>query len=492
MDEPHLDVVIVGAGLSGIGAAYHLQQDCTDKTYKIIEARGAIGGTWDLFRYPGIRSDSDMYTLGYSFKPWPHKNAMADGASILAYIQEAADENNITGNIQFHTRLTHAAWSSETQSWTLTLTHSLAGSSQQSASTVRCNILSICCGYYDYAQGYTPDFTGLDSFTGQVVHPQHWPEDLAYQDKKVLIIGSGATAMTLAPALSERAAQVTILQRSPSYVVSRPTQDPIARLLRPLLPHKIVHSIVRWKSIALQQMIYKLSRENPQKLKSKILALTSKQLSADYVAKHFTPSYNPWDQRVCAVPDNDLFEAINQQKVTVITQSIDKFIPQGILLNSGQIIEADIIVTATGLNLVRLGGIDIRVDEQPIDFAQTYLYKGVMYSDVPNLINTFGYTNASWTLRSDLISSYLCRLLAHMDKTQTNTMTPRLQAQHQNMPQRDMLDNFSANYIKRHMQTFPKQGDQSPWTNPQDYKTDKARLIAEPVDDGVLIFSHSK
>jgi monooxygenase len=487
----HFDVVIVGAGLSGIGAAYHLQQKCPTKTYAILEGRACLGGTWDLFKYPGIRSDSDMYTLGYNFKPWRQKKAIADGPSILSYIQETADENDITRHIQFTTQVNKVSWSSQTQTWTLEVANAQQSNGDIAVSTITCNVISMCCGYYNYEQGFTPEFKGIDAFKGKVVHPQKWPKDLDYKNKKVVVIGSGATAMTLAPALSNEAELVTMLQRSPTYVVSRPSEDKIANLLNKILPDKTAYSLVRRKNIFMQQFAYAMSRKDPDKLKKKIIKLATKHLSDDYVAKHFTPSYNPWDQRLCAIPDDDLFDAINKNKLSVVTDTIDTFTADGIQLNSGQILEADIVVTATGLNLLQLGGIEIVVDSKPINIADTYVYKGVMYSGIPNLFNTFGYINASWTLRADLTAQYICKLINHLDSIKSATMMPTLPQTDRNMAKRFMLEGFTPNYMKRAIDTMPKQGDKTPWVMHQNYELDKQSLNVDPVDDGILIFSEA-
>jgi monooxygenase len=487
----HFDVVIVGAGLSGIGAAYHLQQKCPTKTYAILEGRACLGGTWDLFKYPGIRSDSDMYTLGYNFKPWRQKKAIADGPSILSYIQETADENDITRHIQFTTQVNKVSWSSQTQTWTLEVANAQQSNGDITVSTITCNVISMCCGYYNYEQGFTPEFKGIDAFKGKVVHPQKWPKDLDYKDKKVVVIGSGATAMTLAPALSNDAELVTMLQRSPTYVVSRPSEDKIANFLNKILPDKTAYSLVRRKNIFMQQFAYAMSRKDPDKLKKKIIKLATKHLSDDYVAKHFTPSYNPWDQRLCAIPDDDLFAAINKNKLSVVTDTIDTFTAEGIQLNSGQILEADIVVTATGLNLLQLGGIEIVVDSKLINIADTYVYKGVMYSGIPNLFNTFGYINASWTLRADLTAQYICKLINHLDSIKSATMMPTLPQTDRNMAKRFMLEGFTPNYMKRAIDTMPKQGDKTPWVMHQNYELDKKSLNVDPVDDGILIFSEA-
>jgi cation diffusion facilitator CzcD-associated flavoprotein CzcO len=485
MKDKHVDVIIIGAGLSGIGAACHLKKHCPEKSFAILESRASIGGTWDLFKYPGIRSDSDMHTLGYKFKPWLHKKAIADGPSILSYIRETSDENNITQHITFNTQVKKVSWSSQTNTWTI----EAHNSEDNSLTLTTCNVLSICCGYYNYENGFTPEFAGISEFEGQVVHPQKWPDDLDYKGKKVVIIGSGATAMTLGPVLSKQAEHVTMLQRSPTYVVSRPSEDTTAKIVNKVLPKQVAYSLVRWKNIKFQQYLYTLSRKRPNVVKKKLLGALSKLLPEDYVAEHFTPSYMPWDQRVCLVPDNDLFDAINSKKLNMVTNTINTFTPKGITLSDGQELEADIVVTATGLDLLRLGGIEMVVDNKSIDIADTYIYKGIMYSGVPNLFNTFGYINSSWTLRADLIAEYMCKLINYMDKTHTTKMVPTVPMTDLNMPKSDMISDFSSNYMKRAMHEFPKQGNKAPWLNHQNYKLDKQTFNEEAIDDGVLIFS---
>ena len=485
MTHKHVDVIIIGAGLSGIGAAYHLQKNCPGKSFTILESRASIGGTWDLFKYPGVRSDSDMHTLGYNFKPWLHKKAIADGPSILSYIRETAEENDITQHITFNTRVKKVTWSSQTNTWTV----EAHNSEDNSSTSATCNVLSICCGYYNYENGFTPEFKGISEFAGQIVHPQKWPDDLNYKDKKVVIIGSGATAMTLGPVLSEQAEHVTMLQRSPTYVVSRPSEDIVAKVVNKILPKQVAYSFVRWKNICFQQHLYALSRKRPNMLKKMLIRVLSKQLPKDYVAEHFTPSYMPWDQRVCLVPDNDLFDAINSNKLHMVTNTIDTFTSTGISLSDGQELEADIVVTATGLDLLRLGGIEMVVDNKPINIADTYIYKGIMYSGVPNLFNTFGYINASWTLRADLIAQYMCKLINYMDKNNTTKMIPTLPITDVNMPKSDMIEDFSSNYMKRAMHEFPKQGNKAPWKNHQNYKLDKQSFNEEAIEDDILIFS---
>ncbi|MEM8829449.1 MAG: NAD(P)/FAD-dependent oxidoreductase [Cyanobacteria bacterium P01_G01_bin.19] len=484
MSIEYFDVVIVGAGLSGIGAAYHLQKKCPSKSYAILESRDSLGGTWDLFRYPGIRSDSDMHTLGYNFKPWRGTKAIADGKSILKYIRETAQENGIDKHIRYGESVKRASWSSKNAVWTIETQNS--GGIEAS---FRCNFLLMCSGYYRYDEGYTPEFEGRDRFQGKIVHPQHWQQNLDYQDKRIIVIGSGATAVTLVPELAQDAEKVTMLQRSPSYVVSRPDEDEIANLLRKFLPEKLAYAITRWKSIALQQFFYQRSRSEPKKIKQMLISMVRQELGADYdVEKHFTPSYNPWDQRLCLVPDSDLFLAIKSGKAEVVTDRINTFTEDGILLESGTELAADIIVTATGLNLLILGGVEFFVDQKPIEFARTYTYKGVMYSDVPNLASISGYTNASWTLRADLMSEYICRLIAYMDRQGFTQCTPRLRDEDLNMTDRPYIEGFSSGYIQRVLHLLPKQGDRLPWLNLQNYQQDKKNLLKSAIEDGVLTF----
>jgi len=481
----HFDVVVVGAGISGIGAGYFLQRDCPNKSFVILEGRESLGGTWDLFRYPGVRSDSDMHTLGYSFKPWTAEKSIADGPSILSYLNETVDQYALRQKIRFNTLVTDASWSSDTATWTLTATNSATNS----AVTYTCNYLYMCSGYYSYKEGFTPDFPGIDSFRGTVVHPQKWPNNLDYAGKKVVVIGSGATAMTLVPAMAASANHVVMLQRSPTYVVSRPDKDSLALTLRKFLPEKVAYSVTRWKNTTLQQFVYKRTRTKPEQVKEALLKGVREALGDNYdVDTHFTPSYNPWDQRLCLVPNGDLFESIKDGKASVVTDHIARFDETGIQLQSGDRIDADIIVTATGLNLVTLGEMSFSVDRQTVDFSQTWSYKGCAYSDVPNLASSFGYINASWTLRADLTCEYVCRLLNHMDKTGTNISTPRLRESDLGMPERPWIDNFSAGYMQRVMHQFPKQGDREPWINPQNYKRDKKMFRDSPIVDGVMAF----
>lgn len=488
MTPEHFDVLVVGAGISGIGAAYHLQTECPNRTYAILEGRDDIGGTWDLFRYPGIRSDSDMHTLGYSFKPWTAVKAIADGPSILEYLRETSTENHIDRHIRFGHLVTTAEWSTDDARWTV-IAHR-----KDSGETVSftCGYLFMCSGYYSYRGGYTPEFPGRDRFTGPIVHPQDWPEDLDYRGKRVVVIGSGATAMTLIPAMSRDVGHITMLQRSPTYVVSRPDVDPIANALRRVLPEKVAYRLTRRKNVALQQLVYRRTRTHPKQVRAKLLSMVRKELGPDYdVDKHFTPSYNPWDQRLCLVPNSDLFKAIRSGKASVVTDEIETFTETGIRLASGEELEADIIVTATGLQLVTLGEVDFAVDGEPVDFSTTWTYKGFAYSDVPNLASSFGYVNASWTLRADLTCEYVCRLLNHMEQTGTVQCTPRLRESDRAMPERPWIDDFSAGYMQRVMHLFPKQGDREPWINPQNYAHDTRMFRQSPIDDGVMRFTGS-
>ena len=486
MDQEHVDVIIVGAGLSGIGAACHLQRECPEHSFLILEGRKSMGGTWDLFRYPGIRSDSDMHTLGYSFKPWRNPKAIADGPSIREYIRESARENNVEPHIRYDHRVTRLCWSSETSTWTVTVERRELGETVQ----LSCNFLLMCAGYYSYRAGHTPEFPGLQDFGGTIIHPQFWPEDLDYSGKRVLVVGSGATAMTLVPAMADKAASVTMLQRSPTYVVSRPEKDRLANFLRSVLPERWAYAITRWKNTFLQQLVYRRTRVAPDKVREYLLDRVRESLGPDYdVEKHFTPRYNPWDQRLCLIPDNDLLEAIRDGKASVVTDIIDRFTERGILLESGEELEADIIVTATGLELVILGEAEVQVDGEPIDFSNTWSYKGMMYSGVPNLITTFGYINASWTLRADLTAEYACRLLNHMRNTGSVKAVPTLRPEDEGMPGRDWIEDFSAGYMRRVMHLFPKQGDREPWINPQNYRRDRKMFRHAPIEDGALQFS---
>jgi monooxygenase len=482
----HFDVVIVGAGLSGIGAARQLQDRSPGKTFAILEGRETIGGTWDLFRYPGIRSDSDMYTMGYDSKPWLDAKAIADGPAILAYVEEAASERGLDQHIRFDHQVTAAHWSSEHGQWTVESTRSKSGDRVQ----LTCGVLFVCSGYYNYEHGYTPEFEGIENFQGKVVHPQKWPQDLDFAEKRVVIIGSGATAMTLVPALAKTAAKVSMLQRSPTYVVSMPAKDPIATVLNKLLPEKLAYRLIRWKNVQFQRFFYRQSRLKPGKVKQKLLSVVRKQLGPQYdIEKHFTPTYNPWDQRLCLVPDADLFSAIRSGKAEVVTDAIDQITANEIKLKSGETLQADIIVTATGLDLVLLGGAEFTVDGNPVIFPDAFSYKGMMFSDVPNLVYTIGYINASWTLRSELVAEFVCRLVNKIAELKVSHCTPRLSEKDQHMPTYNMISDFSPGYMERGMHLFPKQGDRDPWRNTQNYTLDKATIRNAPIEDGILDFS---
>jgi len=485
MAAEHFDVLIVGAGISGVGAGVHLHERCPGKSYVILEGRPSMGGTWDLFRYPGIRSDSDMHTLGYRFKPWRDAKAIADGPAILKYVKETAAEYGVDRHVRYQHLATSAVWSSESQTWTVEATRKDTGETAR----FTCNFLMMCAGYYSYREGYTPEFAGIERYRGKVVHPQKWPEDLDYKGKKVVVIGSGATAMTLIPAMSRDVEHIVMLQRSPTYVVSRPDKDVIANTLRRFLSEDLAYRITRWKNVGLQQLLYRRTRTHPHKVKQKLLEMVRKELGPTYdVETHFTPKYNPWDQRLCLVPNSDLFKAIRSGKASVVTDTIEGFSEKGIKLTSGKELEADIVVTATGLNLVVLGEMKFAVDGKPVDFADTWTYKGMMYSGVPNLVCTFGYINASWTLRADLTSEYVCRLLNHMDQIGARQVTPRLRPSDANMPARPWIDDFSSGYMQRVMHRFPKQGDREPWLNPQNYTKDKKMIRFGAIDDGALEF----
>lgn len=486
MAVEHFDVVVVGAGISGIGAGYHLQKNCPKRSFVILEGRDNIGGTWDLFRYPGVRSDSDMHTLGYPFKPWTATKSIAAGPAILEYLHETVTENNLEKHIRFGYLVTKAEWSSTDHRWTV---HSHRRETGQDV-TITCGYLFMCSGYYSYKGGHEPKFPGMERFAGQIVHPQKWPTDLDYAGKRVIVIGSGATAMTLVPAMAADASHVTILQRSPTYVVSRPDEDRIANNLRRFLPAAVAYRLTRWKNITRQQLVYKKTRTDPDKVRQLLLGMVRQELGPDYdVDKHFTPTYNPWDQRLCLVPNSDLFKAINSGKASVVTDQISTFTETGITLESGEHLQADLIVSATGLQLVTLGEMEFYVDGQLVDFSRTWTYKGFAYSDIPNLASSFGYINASWTLRADLTCEYVCRLLNHMAKTGTVQCTPRLRTTDLSMPERDWIDGFTPNYMKRVMHIFPRQGDREPWINPQNYGHDKKMFLRGRVDDEVMTFT---
>jgi len=487
----HVDVLIVGAGLSGIGAGYHLQDKCPGRDYVILEGRDSLGGTWDLFRYPGIRSDSDMHTLGYSFKPWTNPKSIADGPSILSYLRETAEEFGIDSHIRYGHLVTDASWSTPDARWTVTANQRNTNG-ETSVVTLTCNFLFMCSGYYSYKGGYTPDFPGIDNFSGTVVHPQKWPDELDYTDKRVVVIGSGATAMTLVPAMADKTAHITMLQRSPTYVVARPDSDPVANGLRKVLPAKTAYKLTRWKNVRMTEMIYGQTRTNPDKIRNKLLGGVKQALGPDYdVDTHFTPTYNPWDQRLCLIPNGDLFKAINSGQASVVTDQIDTFTPTGIKLESGEHLDADIIVTATGLQLVTVGDMDFSVDGEAVDFSERWSYKGLAYSDIPNMVSTFGYINASWTLRADLTCEWVCRVLNHMTETGTDVVTARLRPSDNDMPRRPWIDDFSSGYMQRMMALMPKQGDREPWLNTQRVSEDRKLIADAPIADDVLQFTRA-
>ena len=477
----HFHVLFVGAGLSGVGAAYHLQQGSPGKSYVILEGRDAIGGTWDLFRYPGIRSDSDMYTLGYSFRPWEEAKAIADGPSILRYVNDTADLYDIRRHIRFRHQVKKADWSSAEARWIVEAERT------DTKERVRfsCDWLHMCSGYYNYGEVYDPEFAGRDSFRGTIVHPQFWPEDLDYKGKKVVVIGSGATAVTIVPEMAKTAGHVVMLQRSPTYMVSRPSEDGIANFLRRILPSKIAYGITRWKNVSLQMFFFNLARKRPARVKEKIIEEVSKLLPEGYdVGTHFTPRYNPWDQRLCLVPDADMFEAISNGSASIVTGEIDSFTPEGIKLKNGDTVEADIVVTATGLKLQLLSDVAFTVDGERRNLSNTLSYRGMMFSDVPNLSYSFGYTNASWTLKADLTGGYLTRLLNHLDKTGTKIALPAREPGIEEVP---FLD-FTSGYVQRARDILPKQGSKKPWKLYQNYALDMLSLKFASVEDGVIKF----
>ncbi len=478
----HFDVLIVGAGLSGIGAAAHLKMECAAKSFAILEGRAAMGGTWDLFRYPGIRSDSDMFTLGYRFRPWTDPKAIADGPAILEYIRETAKEFDLIEKIRYSHRVKKAVWSTDDALWTIEAENSEA---EKSKVYFTCNFLYLCTGYYDYENGYTPDFPGMQRFRGKIVHPQKWTEDINYDGKKIVVIGSGATAVTLVPALAEKAAHVTMLQRSPTYVVSRPAEDRIANFLRAVLPSRAAYALTRWKNVLLAMFFYSFSRKRPAAMKRLVAKGVKKEIGAELAEKHFTPTYNPWDQRLCLVPDSDLFRVISEQKASVVTDHIETFTPDGIQLKSGEHLDADIIVTATGLVMKLLAGMQLEVDGEPVDMSKTITYKGMMFSDVPNAAFALGYTNASWTLKCDLTAQYICRMLNFMDENGYAICTPRL-----NDPTVERIPavDFNSGYIQRAIETLPSQGSKHPWRLHQNYVKDLRMLRHGNLEDGAMEF----
>ena len=479
----HFDVLIVGAGISGIGAACHLQKNCPGKTYLIVEARAAPGGTWDLFRYPGIRSDSDMYTLGYAFKPWTHPRAIADAPHILDYLKETVAEHRLEPRMRYGHKVVSAKWSTARARWEVEIEQQATGDSI----LLSCDFLHMCSGYYNYDHGYTPEFEGTECFNGPIIHPQHWPEGLDYQGKRMVVIGSGATAVTLVPALAKTAAHVTMLQRSPTYVVSRPAEDRFANKLREFLPGKLAYFIIRWRNILFQRVIYERCRKYPRQAQARIIAMVRDELGPQYdVDTHFTPTYYPWDQRLCLVPDGDMFKAIREGRASVVTDHIDCFTGNGLRLKSGKELQADIIVTATGLELQFLSDVVITVDGEVLEPGRALSYKGMMVSGVPNMALSAGYTNASWTLKCDLTCDYVCRLLNYMDRHGYRICTPVNRDPNLEV---EAYMSLSSGYIQRALDKFPRQGARAPWKLYQNYIRDIFALRFGRLADGVMEFS---
>jgi cation diffusion facilitator CzcD-associated flavoprotein CzcO len=480
----HVDVLIVGAGISGIGAACRLTTESPGRTFAVLESRDAIGGTWDLFRYPGVRSDSDMYTLGYRFRPWTGRKAIADGWSIRNYVQDTAREFGITERIRFHHRVVSAAWDSDEARWTVTAERT--DGEQVQTVVLTCSWLAVCAGYYRYDEGFRPTFPGEEDFAGTLVHPQHWPEDLDTRGKRVVVIGSGATAVTLVPALAGQAEHVTMLQRTPSYIVSLPEEDPLAAKLRGRLPDEALYRVVRAKNLVMSTVMYQLSRRRPEVMKALVRKGQVALLPAGYdVDTHFAPPYEPWDQRLCLVPDGDLFTALSSGKASIVTDRIARFTAKGVLLESGEELPADVVVTATGLNVQPVGGMRLTVDGEDVDLSRTVSYKGMMLSGVPNLDMVFGYTNASWTLKADLVNRYMCRVLNHMAARGYDTALPVAPPEGPAAPFIDL----TSGYVQRGLAGLPKQGARSPWKLHQNYFRDLRLLRLSRVEDEGIRFS---
>ncbi len=478
----HFDVLIIGAGLSGIGTACHLARECPGKRVGILERRQAIGGTWDLFRYPGIRSDSDMFSFGFKFRPWNELKVLADGPAIRQYVNDTAREYGVDRKIQFGLRTTAADWSSEQRCWTVTALHEASGETR----SFRASFLVGATGYYNYDRGYLPHFPGVERFQGQCIHPQQWPENLDYRGKRVVVIGSGATAVTLVPAMAPEAAHVTMLQRSPSYIFSVPGYDKLSAVLRRFLPEKWVYAMARRRNILIQRWLYIAARRWPERVRGWLLAGVRKQLGDAADMRHFTPHYMPWDERLCAVPDGDLFRAIRSGKASVVTDEIETFTESGIRLKSGQELPADIIITATGLQVQTLGGAELRVDQQARPISSLMTYKAVMMQDLPNLAWIIGYTNAPWTLKADLASRYVCRLLQHMDARGLAVATPR--AAESALENETIFGALRSGYVRRASGALPRQGRELPWRVLHHYERDTEMLLRQPIDDGVLEF----
>ncbi|MEE4025479.1 NAD(P)/FAD-dependent oxidoreductase [Gordonia sp. PKS22-38] len=482
----HVDTVIIGAGLSGIGTACHVSRAFPERSISILERRERVGGTWDLFRYPGIRSDSDMFTFGYEFRPWHDLKVLADGSSIRQYVEDTAAEYDVLDKVQFGVQVRTAEWSSADERWTITAVHEATGETR----VVTASFLISCTGYYSHDEGHLPDFAGIDDFEGQVVHPQFWPEDLDHAGKKVVVIGSGATAVTLVPTMSEDAAHVTMLQRSPSYIFSIPSYDKISEKLGKWLPQSAVYRFGRWRNIAVQRGIYLASRRWPAAMRRFLLSQVRRQLGPDVDMTHFTPNYMPWDERLCAVPNGDLFAALRDGRASVVTDHIDTFTDKGIRLRSGDELEADLVITATGLTIQMLGGVELIVDGQARRFEDQLTYKATLIEGIPNFGWVFGYTNAPWTLKSDIAATYLCRLLTHMADNGHTVVVPR-DTDDQSLGI-GMLDALQSGYVQRAKDTLPRQGRSGPWQVRMHYGQDKKMLLDEPVVDGHLQFSSSR
>lgn len=481
---PDVDVAIVGAGISGIGMAAHLHLNCPDRSYAILERRDAVGGTWDLFRYPGVRSDSDMHTLGFSFEPWTHDKSIADGDAILDYLNRIVDQRRIRPHIRFGSRVLSADWHSAAARWAL-----LIESDDGHISRLTARFLYLGSGYYDYDRPHDAEFSGQDEFAGTIVHPQFWPDDLDYTDKQVVVIGSGATAVTVVPAMAQRAAHVTMLQRTPTWYIARPARDALANALRKILPARIAYAITRFKNVRLQNLLFKRSRSAPDKVAQYLTGQMKQALGDKYDAKAFSPPYSPWEQRLCLVPDGDLFAAIRAGKADVVTDRIERFDATGIVLQSGHHLPADVIVTATGLRIAVAGNIAVSMDGVPVDFTDHFYYRACMFSNIPNLAVVFGYLNASWTLRADLNAAYVCRLLNHMKATGTDTATPALPDGHD--LSLDNVYDFSSGYLQRGLHLMPRSAPSLPWRLNQDYLEDKAYLKSTPIEDGIMQFTRA-
>ncbi len=488
VDAGYFDVLVIGAGISGIDAAHYMQTECPGKSFTLLETQDSFGGTWNTHKYPGIRSDSDLFTFGYKWKPWVGA-PIATAEEILKYLDEVLDEEDIRRHIQYQIKVTDASWSSETKLWTV-YADNLASGERLRFTT---NFMWMCQGYYRHAKGYTPEWEGMDNYEGKIVHPQTWPEDLDYKDKHVLVIGSGATAATVVPAMAADCKHITMLQRSPTFFIPAPNRNETAEMLRELdVPDEWTHEIVRRKVLFDQQEITRRSFEEPEGLRTELIGAAKEYLGDDFdIATHFTPSYRPWQQRIAFLPDGDLFQGLRQGQATVVTDQIERFTKNGVLLKSGDEISADIIVTATGFNLCVLGDINFEVDEKEVDFADTVTYRGMMFTGVPNLAWVFGYFRASWTLRADLIAELVCRMFNKMDAQGATMVMPTLRPEEHNMPRLPWIDpdNFNPGYLMRSLHEMPKQGDREPWIFTQDYWSEKDEFPAADLDDGTLIYT---